>query len=261
MKLKLIFRNSPYLFNAKEFDEETGLYYYGARYYDSRLAMWLGVDPMAEKYPNMGAYMYCANNPVKLVDPDGRKILFSQGSSEQFKKTYKAVVKTLKDKEVSKGLLELINSPRDYYIKETTEKNSYFNTSDMTIYWNPNIEVECENGYILTNVEVLNHEGGHGAEYDRTANNADKAFNEEWNNSHDKKAADAAHAKVWNEYKVSNKKDPNNPYGSIEEQRNISDVEQYTAQKLGQLNGKKVTRETHKGKVLIKNTNDSNETK
>lgn len=63
--------NSPYLFNAKEFDEETGLYYYGARYYDPRLAMWLGVDALAEKYPNMGAYAYCANNPVKLVDPDG----------------------------------------------------------------------------------------------------------------------------------------------------------------------------------------------
>lgn len=74
MKLKLIFRNSPYLFNAKEFDEETGLYYYGARYYDSRLAMWLGVDALAEKYPNMGVYVYCANNPVKFVDPDGNDV-------------------------------------------------------------------------------------------------------------------------------------------------------------------------------------------
>ena len=33
--------NTPYLFNAKEFDEETGLYYYGARYYDSRLSLWI----------------------------------------------------------------------------------------------------------------------------------------------------------------------------------------------------------------------------
>lgn len=46
--------NTPYLFNAKEFDEETGLYYYGARYYDSRLSMWYGVDALAEKYPNTG---------------------------------------------------------------------------------------------------------------------------------------------------------------------------------------------------------------
>ena len=66
--------NTPYLFNAKEFDEETGLYYYGARYYDSRLSMWYGVDALAEKYPNMGGYVYCAGNPVKFVDPDGKKV-------------------------------------------------------------------------------------------------------------------------------------------------------------------------------------------
>lgn len=40
--------------------------------------MWLGVDPMAEKYPNMGAYVYCANNPVKLVDPDGNSPIISE---------------------------------------------------------------------------------------------------------------------------------------------------------------------------------------
>jgi len=42
--------NTPFLFNAKELDEETGLYYYGARYYDPRVSVWLGVDPMWEKY-------------------------------------------------------------------------------------------------------------------------------------------------------------------------------------------------------------------
>ena len=36
----------------KELDEETGLYYYGARYYDPRLSMWYGTDPMQEKYPS-----------------------------------------------------------------------------------------------------------------------------------------------------------------------------------------------------------------
>lgn len=64
--------NTPYLFNAKEFDEETGLYYYGARYYDSRLSMWYGVDVLTEKYPNIGGYVYCHNNPIMLVDPDGK---------------------------------------------------------------------------------------------------------------------------------------------------------------------------------------------
>ena len=39
--------STPYKFNGKELDEETGLYYYHARYYDPRLSVWLSVDPLA----------------------------------------------------------------------------------------------------------------------------------------------------------------------------------------------------------------------
>jgi RHS repeat-associated protein len=63
--------NTPYLFNAKELDEETGLYYYGARYYDARISLWLSADPLQEKYPNVSTYAYCVQNPVKFVDPTG----------------------------------------------------------------------------------------------------------------------------------------------------------------------------------------------
>jgi RHS repeat-associated protein len=66
--------NTPYLFNAKELDEETGLYYYGARYYDPRTSVFLGVDPMWEKYPGISSYAYCVNNPVKYTDPTGKYI-------------------------------------------------------------------------------------------------------------------------------------------------------------------------------------------
>ena len=66
--------NTPYLFNAKELDEETGLYYYGARYLDPTHAAWLSVDPLFEKYVGMTPYNYCAGNPVKLVDVDGRSM-------------------------------------------------------------------------------------------------------------------------------------------------------------------------------------------
>jgi RHS repeat-associated protein len=65
--------NTPYLFNAKELDEETGLYYYGARYYDSRVSVWLGVDPLAETYPGVNTYAYCTNNPIKFIDPEGQE--------------------------------------------------------------------------------------------------------------------------------------------------------------------------------------------
>ena len=57
---------------SEQRDEETGYGYFGARYMDHELmTMWLSVDPMADKYPGISPYAYCAWNPVKLVDPDG----------------------------------------------------------------------------------------------------------------------------------------------------------------------------------------------
>ena len=64
--------NTPYLFNAKELDEETGMYYYGARYYEPRLSIWMSTDPMEGKYPNITSYCYAYNNPIIFVDPDGQ---------------------------------------------------------------------------------------------------------------------------------------------------------------------------------------------
>ena len=66
--------NTPYLFNAKEFDEETGMYYYGARYYDPRLGLFLSVDRYAEKYPNAMAYNYTINNPINLLEINGDSV-------------------------------------------------------------------------------------------------------------------------------------------------------------------------------------------
>ncbi len=64
---------SSYLFNGKELDEETGLYYYGARYYEPQISRWLSVDAMAEKYPGWSPFNYTLNNPINLVDPDGKE--------------------------------------------------------------------------------------------------------------------------------------------------------------------------------------------
>ena len=63
----------PYKFNGKEMDEETGLYYYGARYMNPMTSLWYGVDPLAEKYVAVGGYVYTIDNPVKLVDLDGKE--------------------------------------------------------------------------------------------------------------------------------------------------------------------------------------------
>jgi RHS repeat-associated protein len=62
--------NTPYLFNAKELDEETGLYYYGVRYYDPRISIFYGVDPLVEKTGT--PYQYCYQNPIRFIDKKGR---------------------------------------------------------------------------------------------------------------------------------------------------------------------------------------------
>ncbi|MBW4755898.1 type IV secretion protein Rhs [Prevotella melaninogenica] len=67
----------PYKFNGKQFDEETGLYYYGARYMNPVTCLWYGVDPLAEKYKEIGSYVYCADNPINLFDPDGQKFIYN----------------------------------------------------------------------------------------------------------------------------------------------------------------------------------------
>jgi RHS repeat-associated protein len=71
---------TPYLFNAKELDEETGLYYYGARYAacpdkligNPRISSWWGVDPLAGDMPLWSSYAYTFQNPIRFIDPDGR---------------------------------------------------------------------------------------------------------------------------------------------------------------------------------------------
>jgi len=62
----------PYKFNGKELDQETGLYYYGARYMNPVTSLWYGVDPLAGKYANNSPYVYCNDNPIRLIDPNGK---------------------------------------------------------------------------------------------------------------------------------------------------------------------------------------------
>ena len=69
----------PNKYNGKELDRMHGLdwYDYGARMYDPAMGLFTQIDPLAEQYPHLNPYQYCAGNPVKYVDPDGREVVIS----------------------------------------------------------------------------------------------------------------------------------------------------------------------------------------
>jgi RHS repeat-associated protein len=99
-----IFEN-VYKFNAKELDESTGYYYYGARYYDPAISIFLSVDPLAEKYPGINPYTYVANNPINFTDPTG--MVIEPGSQKQWDKQKQNVVNEL---DRLQGKIDRLNS-------------------------------------------------------------------------------------------------------------------------------------------------------
>src|SRR5690554_369622 len=73
-----------YRYTGKERDEESGLYYHGARYYIPWLARWTAVDPLESKYAGMSPYNYGFNNPVVFNDPSGNSPDLPETSKSEY---------------------------------------------------------------------------------------------------------------------------------------------------------------------------------
>ena len=140
-----------YSFNAKELDEETGMYYYEARYmapptFTSR-------DPLFEKYPSFSPYAYCANNPVKFIDPTGMEIDPTCLDDWNEKKT---AIQNRKDALIAQKN-ELSNKTsfwgsysRNIKIKKLNER---IKSLDETLSTMNNLEGDQSTKYTLFNVE------------------------------------------------------------------------------------------------------------
>jgi len=143
--------NAMYTFSAKEKDTETGYSYFGARYYSSDLSIWLSVDPMSDKYPSLSPYVYCANNPIKLVDPNGEAWYIDGHKYSPGQNCPDGVLKSTQDKwntmneiyktKNGKTVIEALNGDDcKYYVSSDIKSNSKggFSAKDKTIYLNGN---------------------------------------------------------------------------------------------------------------------------
>ncbi len=77
---------NKFQYNGKEKQDQERMYDYGARFYDPVIARWNVIDPMGEKYVSISPYIYVANNPVRLIDPDGMEIVGDVKEVEKLKK-------------------------------------------------------------------------------------------------------------------------------------------------------------------------------
>ncbi|KAF5029961.1 hypothetical protein DSECCO2_643110 [anaerobic digester metagenome] len=131
--------DTRYTFSTKEKDDETQYSYFGARYYDSDLSVWLSVDPLAKEYPGLSPYMYVAGNPIKLVDPDGERI-FLRGSKEQ-KRAYVALInQNTSNVRASVGFFGVMKIK----VVDPNKTNSSFDQCLLDSYNNKNVKVTAE---------------------------------------------------------------------------------------------------------------------
>ena len=140
---------------GKERDEETGYGYFGARYMDHELmTMWLSVDPLVDKYPSISPYAYCAWNPVKLVDPDGRE-LYLIGNDECKEKALAQMNSATKNLHFSiEEDGKVVCSGKAHSLKERMMKR-IINSADITV----NLSVQ-DNDAIEGNPLPINEAGG-----------------------------------------------------------------------------------------------------
>ena len=231
-------RKTASTFTGKERDEETGYGYFGARYMDHELmTMWLSVDPMADKYPSISPYAYCAWNPVKLIDPDGRKIKFAATATKQQISQFYTAVKYLNDHKCGGRFGQLRSSRYTYTISFVDNiKEVRYDPNTKTIYWAPTLGLLTDEDIILSPSTILNHEMTH-ATRDDIDNFRQECAKEEY---HKRKE----------EHQRQTTKGSSEQYGTIEDEQVINGVERRTALLLGEIEEGQVTRKNHNGTAI-----------
>ncbi len=151
--------HTPFKFNGKELDEETGLYYYGARYYTPEVGVWLSVDPLSDKYPSISSFAYCLNNPVKLIDPDGMEVEYSS-----IEDRVKVAYLRLTSSEFRHSFKTLKKSEETYVFSGGKDKKNEFITDGEKLFINFSTTAHETEGTTWAN--NIKHESEHAMQFE-----------------------------------------------------------------------------------------------
>ena len=162
--------NERFKFTGKERDTETGYDYFGARFYSPILLLWLSPDPLANKYPNISPYAYCAWNPIKFIDPDGNRIVvgswfgrvLAKLGINNFEAKAMSQLQELRDMdpELNKMIIKIEKSSTEYHIMAVDGDRFSYNNSKKEIRYNPDSQ-ETKSGKKRPAQVGLAHELGH----------------------------------------------------------------------------------------------------
>jgi len=202
-------------------------YDYGARMLDAALPVWDRVDPLAEKYYNISPYAYCAGNPVKFVDPDGRDVLIwytdkngedrcfrfngrasSDGTyhipNNQFVKDFVTAYVYDVNNGGGDNLKEAAtNSKYNIEVVFTSNKTSHnqntiFNNRSV-IYWNPKVGLQNDSGGKISAATILEHEFAHAVDWvnnPQVHNNRKTIVYDDYDNKEEKRVITGAERKT-----------------------------------------------------------------
>lgn len=119
-----------WLFTGRQFDEETGLYYYRARFYDSQKGRFLQRDP-AGFDDGLNLYEYAHSSPATLLDPLGKTVTIGCDEVEANDKNYDSIVDKFPDEPRPKEVLKkLIKAKKNYQFRSVTSAQDYLNLNE-----------------------------------------------------------------------------------------------------------------------------------
>ncbi len=217
-----------YKYNGKELDRLLSLdwYDYGARWYDPVLARWHAVDPLADKYPDVSPYVYCNNNAVNAVDPDGRKVIIwykdKHGNDRSFcftgfngKKTI-----TIPNNQFVKDFImaykynlrngggdnlkaAVINPKYNIYVDDATlyeDRGTEFDSLDKpTVYWESRKGLKTTDGGLQSAATRLEHEFDHAVDNARNHKShreRSEIYDAQYENKEEKRVIEGSEAKT-----------------------------------------------------------------